>query len=330
MLTHRSSFSSALVSFVACLALIASACGDDSPSSSPDAGSTSKPPLSLARSYALRSTFSLAAPPPHASAFLAELAAATDGPDDPSRYMIDRLVARLPEGQAQLAAAAVAPYLAAYVQRRLDSYAPRLVAGLRALGEGTNRIARRFGTIEALTFDATGDGAGMSHAFAGFVVDGVEIPFGPIGLSDVTAPASAMLTGDRVSLGEHAGGLPYGTLLRQGFDRAVLATLVPGAADLDDALATLVDCNRLGGYVADYIGFGAPALYAGACRTALVRLAADLYARIDVAPVQLTISGSARAVDNDGDGPVDVIVDGTWGGTFAGVPLASSSFEGTR
>lgn len=333
MLTHRlvhhtlvpTLVSSALVVY---LGLLATACSGSESEPLLDAGATAKPPLALAASYALTSTFSLSAPPAHSAAILAELAAATDGPDDPSRYMIDRIVARIPEGGAQLAAAAVAPYLAAYVQARIDSYAPKLGEGLRALGDGMNRIARRFGTLDTLTVTASGDAAGAQHALVGFRVDGVEMPFAPIGLSDVTMPTSAVLDGERITFGEHAGPFPYGVLLRQGLDRAVIGTVVPGAADLDDALAMLVDCRRLGAHVADYIGVGSADIYAGACRTALVRLAAELYERIDVTPALLTISGSARVVDRNADGPGDVIVDGTWSGTLAGVPLTASSFDG--
>jgi hypothetical protein len=290
-------------------------------------------PLDPTGTFALRSTYSLAAPPAAAASMLAELAAATDGPDDPSRYLIDRLVARLPAGRGQLAAAAVAPYIAAYVQARLDSFAPRLAAGTRALADGLNQIARHFGTTEQLSIGADGRARRLITAMrvdtaSATGTGSIDIALAPLGIADIATAGSYALAADRLTIGDHSADLPYGALLRIGLDRAVVPRVVPGATSLDGALVSLVDCDRLGALIAEYLGIGTPALYGHACGVALTHLAAEIYDRFDTATVRMTVAGSARVIDLDGDGPVDVIASGTWAGTVGNAPLALSVFDG--
>jgi len=281
-------------------------------------------PLDVAGTYTLRSTYSLSSPPAAAATMLAELSRATDGPDDPSRFLIDRVVARLPEGRTQVIAAAVAPYLAAYVQARIDQVAPELASGLRALGDGLDRVARRWATSEEL---AIGRDGRATRLVTGLDFDGVAVAFEAMGAGDIETSANIALDRDRLTLGEHSADLPYGLVLRAGIDRVIVPRVVPGATTLDVALARLVDCARLGEVASEYVGLGSAELYAGACRVALTRLASEIYERLDVGPARMTVSGVARVVDLDGDGPVDIITAGTWTGTVGNAPLAQSTFE---
>lgn len=333
-------------------------CTDDPDATTPD-GMPAPRPLDPTGTFAVRSVFSLTAPPSSATAVLVELAGATDGPDDPSRFLVDRLVARLPEGQAQVVAAAVAPYVAAYVQQRIDSFAPELAPGLRALADGVHRLARRFGTTGTLHVEAqmgidTPPALHATHTFTGFVADDVVVAFAPLGMADLSAHTTAALVPasttepappmspprdpsgvpegaervERLAIGEHAVAFPYGALLRLGVDRAVVPQTVPGARDLADAFDRLVDCDRLGEHVAAYLGIGSPELYATACSVALVRLAAEIYSRLDLPDVELSIAGHARAVDVDRDASVDALDAGVWTGRLGEAPLAASSFDG--
>jgi len=140
---------------------------------------------------------------------------------------------------------------------------------------------------------------------------------------------TATLDGAQLVIAGHAGELPYGTVLRLGLDRVVVPHVVSGALDLADAFARSVRCEMLGAHIAEYLGVGTIDMYAHACEVALMSLAAEIYERLEAAPVQLVIEGSAHAADVDGDGPMDSITTGAWTGTFAGVPIAPSSFEGT-
>lgn len=283
-------------------------------------------PLDPTGTYEVHSTYSLIAPPAAAAMALAEFETATDGPDDPARFMIDRLVARIPEGRLQLVAAAVAPYLAAYVQQRIERVAPGLGAGVRALADGINNAARRFGLLERLTVGDDGRARRVMHSAR---IEGIDIPFAPLGIADVAAECSVMVANDRLVFGEHGADLPYGALLHAAMDRVVVGRVVSGAPDLAVALAGLVDCEQMGILVAEYLGVGSPAIYGYACTAAVGHLAAEIYERLDSAgSVRMNVAGAAHAIDLDGDGPADVIKSGTWSGTVGNAALALSIFEG--
>ena len=118
-------------------------------------------------------------------------------------------------------------------------------------------------------------------------------------------------------------------MLRAGVDRAVVPRVVSSAASLDDALIALVSCEQLGLVVAEFTNIDTPTLFERGCEIGLVHLAAEIYERLAMAgTVTMTVAGSARVIDLDGDGPVDVIASGTWSGTVGDAPLALSVFEG--
>lgn len=291
-------------------------------------------PIDPAGRYAVTSTFSLTAPPAVAADVLAELTAATNGPDDPSRFLIDRMIERLPEGNAKTYAVAVAPYVAAYVNQRIATIAPTFVEGSRALSTGLLRIAQRFGTSE--TFDVADDGT-LRRTIVGlrfdrhFARDTAEVRLASRGLADVATMSRVAVDGDRLTIERHAAALPYTALLRLGLDEAVIPDVVPGAHDLAQALVALVDCGQLGTAVAEYLELGSPSFYAAACSVGLTALAARIYERIDaIEPALLTIElgGEARAVDAKRGGALDAFAGGVWTGALAGISVVGN-FEGS-
>ncbi len=325
--------------FASILVVLVSACADDP--TTPPAAPVAVPIDPVGR-FIVTSAFSLPAPPPGAADVLGELTAATDGPDDPSRYLIDLMIERLPPGSTKTYATAISPYVAAYVNQRIAAIAPGFVDGSRALSAGLLRIAQRFGTSETLDLAiATGVDGGSSLALRRTITglrfdrrsgrELVEVRFAPEGLADVTITSRVRLDGDRLTIERHPGALPYTALLRLGLDQAVIPDVVPGAHDLAQALVALVDCGQLGGAVSEYIGVGSPAFYASACSVGLTALAARIYEHIDAiepAVLSLELAGDARAVDANHDGPMDAIASGAWTGTFAGLAV-TGLFEGT-
>jgi hypothetical protein len=318
-------------------------------------------PLEPAGTYELVSTYSLAAPPDAAARVLDELLAATDSPDDPSRYLIDLMIAKLPEGRARTYATALAPYVAAYVNDRLADVAPRFSAGVRALSVGLSRIAHRFGTLDELAIDASSDTAGTmaeersgaSRRAAWRTVTGlrfdlvrgpdassgaeapstpVDVHFAPLGMPDTAAPTQVVHAGGSLLIDRHAIALPYTALLRLGFDFAVVPSVVAETHDLAQALGVLVDCDQLGWLVADWVGVGSTSFYARGCKLALTALAARIYARIDAIDAEsiaLELVGTAHAVDANADALVDMLSTGTWTGAFADSQV-TGRFMGAR
>jgi hypothetical protein len=345
---------SASIFIVAAIAAT-TACSDEPVASAPDA--TPSVPIDPTGHYQVTSTFSLASPPPAATDVLAELTAMSDGVDDPSRYLIDLMIDRLPTGTAKTYASAIAPYIAAYVNQRVAQIAPKFVDGTRALSTGLSRIAQRFGTMEVFDIASDGprvegddyvaEGKWLSRTIIGVRFDlhagrdVADVRFAPNGLPDIATKSVVMLDGtalggaamhaaDALSIAKHTARLPYTRMLRLGFDFAVIPDVVPSAHDLSAALVELVDCSQLGAAVSECVGLGSPSFYATACSAGLSALATKLYARLDAIDpraLPLELAGEARAVDTNGDGPMDVISAGAWTGTFAGVP-ATGSFDG--
>ena len=333
----------ALISLLVVAAVPACASGDVA--SSPDAAIE----ISPIGDFSLHSSFVLASPPPNAADVLAELSSATDGVDDPARYLVDRLVARLPDGRTRQYAESLAPYFAAYLQTKLDTIAPQLAVGIRELVYGLDRIAHRVETSEHVTVSSDGtarreieglrwgpnavDFAGIAPVIttvtlmpavdaARTSVDGVGTSVDGVGgTSERAAPYERQLV-----FASHSLRVPFGSMLRAGFDNTVIPSVVPRTFTLSSALAQLVDCQRLGAVTAEWMGIGSPDFYATACTTSMTALAARIYARIDALDAELfTIeqSGVARAFDLDANGAMDRIDEGRWLGTFG-----TATFEG--
>ena len=316
--------------FVVCTACRTSL-DDPPPPALPDALAL---PSSPAGSFRVTSTFDVASVPLSAQPILAALADATDDPDDPARFLVDRTIDALPVGTARSIALALEPLLVESVQADLAEVAPRLVPGFLALSHGVEHFARHFGTLELWRIDPSG---ATSRVLAGFALDGVEVTFDAANLPDEVTATKVSLVGSELAIVDHELVLPYGELLRLALDRAVVPTVVPGASDVAQALRQLVDCRALGVTVGKTLGTTTGTLYAVACDTALLEIADAFYDKlvaIDDTPLSLALSGTATAVDRDGDGTMDAIQAGAWTGGFdlggARTPFGVATFEGTK
>lgn len=342
-----------LVSLVrlAFIALVASACSPEPNDqvAAPDAAAP-RAPLDPSGTFVAHSTYALAAPPPQLAPLLAELSAATDGIDDPSGYLVDLVVAELPEGTARTIGSALAPYVAWYVNSRLSEFAPTFVPSVRAMATGAQRIATRFGTIEELRIVADGEAktdvsvapprtARVRRTIVGAQFDEVAMHFDDLGLPDATIDTNASVetfassrVPDQLAIATHEVSVPFAAWFRAGFDRAVIPTVVPGATDLASALRTLVSCPRLGVLIAEALEVGSPSLYAQACSLGLGVGARAIYERFpsatDAQRYRLVLTGSATALDYDKDGVMDSIADGTWTGRLDDTAVGAAFFDG--
>ena len=325
-------------SFASCALFALVLAGCSSPPPAPDAAPPSTVPGSPAGVFAVTSKLDVHVPAP-AGPVLAALTAATDGPDDPARYLVDRLIATLPDGPVKALADRVAPYVAAYLNARLVDIAPRFVTGVDAMGAGLARIATHLGTVETLRIDAAGTAlrtiTGIRFELGAAPI---AVSFADAGLPDITVGLHVALdsTG-HLGLSQHAHRLPYGALLQLSLDRAVVVGVEPTARDLASALGALVDCERLGGLVADRVGLGSVTLYTAACRAGMTAIASEIAAQIaaiDDTELGLDVSGAATGVDVDGDGTMDELRAGSWSGALysdaARDPIAAASFAGRK
>ena len=308
------------------------ACGGAPPASG--AAPPSTIPVSPVGVFAVTSTFDLHVP--HAAApALTTLLAATDGPDAPASYLVDRLIASLPDGKVKTLATAAEPYVAAYINTRLVDLAPRLVDGLDGLAAGLSRIATHFGTVETLRVDDGGTGVRTISGVRFEVGKAVTVAaLADAGLADLAAGVRVTLdAAGNVGISEHEHALPYGAILRLGLDRAVAPSVEPTAGDLAGALGRLLDCDRLGGVIADRVGLGSAMLYGAACRATMTAIASEVDAQlaaIDRTPLGIEVAGTAMGFDGNGDGTMDELRGGRWtGAVYAGSdrePIDAGSF----
>jgi hypothetical protein len=315
------------------LAVLVTACGPSAatPDAAPDASSV---PRSPEGTFAVSGQLDLVAIPPPAQAILDELTDATDGPDDPARYLVDRLIAGLPAGTVQTIALGAADLVVPYVSAEIDVIAPRFATGIQALAAGLGDVARHVGTVE--TFAIATDGT-TARTITGLQLGTAMIDFAEEGMADVVADTRTDLasTGE-LEIEAHRVTLPYGRMLRLGLDRGVIPNVDLDATELSGALRDLVDCAQLGAVIAAHVP-GSADLYEAACDAGLSALASDVYDRftaIDASPFELDVTGTATAIDLDGDGTMDLVSAGTWiGGTlYASVSgqLGTATFEGHK
>jgi hypothetical protein len=312
------------------LAFIASCATAEAPR--PDAA---PPPIDPAGTYVLRSELHLATPlPGPTTTILADVRAATDDPDDPSRFLVDRMIAELPDGTVKSVAQGLAPYLAAYLQARLSQVAPQLVPGIHAVSDQLATFSQQLDTIEAIRIDGDRNAVVV---LTGLRVGKIDVPLSTGGIPEPAVGARVMFADGDLAIEDHRLALPYSRLVRLALDRGIIPTVDPAAYDLPTLLHDLVDCEGLGQTVAQAAGGGFGAVYTEACDLSLRAIASEWYANLgalDGMTIDLAMHGDARGVDLDRDGHMDAIANGIWSGTIGPiggeVTLGGSTFEGQR
>jgi hypothetical protein len=305
------------------------ACSSDPEPSAPDAA---LPPTTIpsdpAGTFAVSTTLDVS-PPASAALVIAALDRAAS---QPSKFILEKMIATLPAGATKTVATVALPFVAPYLDVRLAEFAPRFVPGVRAIATGFARIAGHADLLEVWKIDANGAAIRTVAGVRFDVGAATPIAFADIGVSDVSAATTVELdVAGKLTFAHHPIAIRYGAMVRAGLDIAVVPTAEPTAHDVAQALAAMVDCTRLGQLAADKVGLGSPLLYRSACVAAMVAVAAELdehVVAIDVAPMVLTLTGTAIGVDGDHDGTMNAIKSGHWTGaaTHAGAtqPIAGT------
>jgi len=303
------------------LACFASACAtaDSHPT---DAG---PPPIDPAGTYALRSALHLATPLPGPAATLVDDLRAAE---QASRYLVDHMIAALPDGTTKTVAQGLAPFVAAYLDTRIDVIAPRFRPGMRQVSDQLAALTQQLATIETLRI---GEDYSAVRTVIGLTVGKTDVMLAVGGIAEPSIATKIAFNRGELAFDEHRLALPYTRLVRLAIDRGIVPGVDPGAYDLATLLRDLVDCPHLGQAFSDALGIGGAALYEQACVIAMTAAASDLYKDLDdTATVELVSKGTGRGVDLDADGHMDGVTSGIWTGTLASDGLAGSTFEGTR
>jgi hypothetical protein len=298
-------------------------------------------PTTIEGTYALQSQFDLATNVPGTAGKVAGyIIDATDSPDDPTLFIVQKLTAALPDGSIKNAVVSATPFVAGYLNDRVLEVAPTFVTKLLTLASGFGQVTKNFGMLEALEVDAAG-GATKTLTGLHFEIDGVEheLAFADHGLTETRVAGLSVTLGKTglLTISEHEVPMQYGQVLRIAIDQALIPMIDPASANLGQLLKGAVNCKAVGKYVYEAIGFGSASTFEAACTTGLAAGASALYNlmnEIDGTALELDLAGQARGVDKNRDGKMDEIVTGAWSGSvsYAGTPapLAEAKFFGAR
>lgn len=307
-------------------------------------GSVKPPrPLDASGTYVVHSTFDLATNMPGtAGTVVNTMIAMTDGQDDPTRWIVDQIIAQLPDGSVKSAVSFGKELVIGYLNEKLLDIAPDFVSTMVLVGHDFGDIAKHFGLTETLELTGGGTRYTAVHSVTGVhwklgnqdiehVLASYRLP--NLVVSDVAITMDA--TGE-LTIDAHALSLAYGKLLRLGLDAAIIPAIDPTAHSLNELLAHQIDCAAVGNAIADQIGFGASAIKT-ACTLGLTAGANFVYSKIDAidgTALTFGIHGDARAQDTNGDRTIDAIQFGEWNGTLSygatPTPLVPAAFSGER
>jgi len=327
--------------------LAANGCATDAPDAGDDGGGSGSGgdplpvPTSPDGTYAMTSTFDVATNVPGTPGTVVNyFISATDDPEDPTKFIVDELIKALPDGTIKNLLKSSAPFVAGYLNDRLLEVAPDFVGQLVEIGDKFGQITHNFGTLEVLEVDAAGH-AKKTIKGLHFKVDNIDLdyPFADYGIQE-TKVEGLMVTlsqTGQVTISQHVVPMKYGQVLKIAIDQAVVPLIDPSASNLGDILKGLVNCQAVGQYVFDAVGFGSPSTFQSACNSGLAAAGNALYTALDhmdAAALEFTLAGTARGVDKNHDGKMDDIQTGAWTGTlgYAGTPapLAQAKFFGSR
>lgn len=266
----------------------------------------------------------------------------TDSPYDPATFFLDQAVNAISDSTTRAFINGARPALDAIVNDALRAGSPTIVSDLLEVGNDFGQVARKFGTQSTLEVTGAAEGFASAHTLTHvvFTVDGntSQFPFADLGMTNLAAPnVGYQQTDDRTDIAGHQFPLSYGSVLMVGLEQVVIPAVDPSATDLQSFFNNLIDCDDVGAEISDYIGFGSPSLYAGACRLGIGYASNYVEGRImslNNSAMILNISGNARPMDTNTDRKIDVLQNGTWTGSMSygnqPVTLGSSTFRGDR
>jgi len=334
------------MTFALALVLTGSGCAGNSPGDDDDGGgggegSGSGVPTSAEGKYALTSDFDVATNMPGTPGTVVKaFIDATDSPDDPTHWILDQLVAQMPDGGVKNTLKGSIPFVAGYLNDRLLSVAPDFAVKILDVGDKMGQVARHFGTLSTLDVAASGT---ATHTVNGlhFVVDTIPLDyaFKDYMIADISVPnvAVALDATGKITIGEHKLPLSYGKIMRLALDEIVIPFIDPTAVTLGDLMKHLVNCHNVGQYTYEALGIGSPSTFEQACTAGLGAGAQIIYAQIshiDSAALEFGVAGIAKGIDKNADKKMDVIQTGAWSGTLSysgtSVPLAKGTFIGQR
>ena len=238
----------------------------------------------------------------------------------------------------------------------LTEFAPNIVGLLIEFSADLSEIVSDFGVISELNIVENKDAESRfsgTHTVTGvyFTVDNAKFQYTMEELFTVAEYEPDVVDVEvtyndkerTLTLSNHTLSVPYGPLLVRGLQNIFIPRVSATYGSLGDLLAGEIDCVAVG----DIVGHGTD-LFAsipllpdvsdvvanaveGACEDVLEDSAEDLIEDIQKLSegVSLTIGGTAKGVDTDGNNEIDVLQSGAWTGEIERDGLGSSAIDGS-
>ena len=309
-----------------------------------DGGGDDVKPLDVSGKYQIQSQFDIASNMPgKVGAVVNTFIDMTDEPEDPTKWVVDQIIAKMPSGTLKNLLQGAEPFVVGYLNDRLLDIAPDFVSTAVQVGNDFGDMAKHFGVNETYDIVKSGNGymAVDTAIGAHFKLDNLEqdVNFSDYQVADIVVNnvGVQMDTIGKLTIAEHKLPLSYGKVLRIGLDAVIIPAIDPTASNLGDLLAHKVDCQKVGQAIADAIGFGGASTFTSACNGGLQAGAQLVYSKIndiDGSALEFGLTGVAKGVDTNHDSKVDRIQTGAWSGTlsYAGTaaPLSTATFIGNR
>ncbi|HET9624446.1 MAG TPA: hypothetical protein VFP84_23905 [Kofleriaceae bacterium] len=307
-------------------------------------GAGSQRALDATGTYTVHSTFDIASNVPGTvGTVVNDIIDATDGPNDPTDWLLTLIINQLPSGTRSVLNLGKA-LAEGFLNRELKHIAPDFVTTILQVGQDFGDITKHFGLIETLDVTGTAGAYTAKHTVTGahFKLGTVEADFLLANYSlpniEVDKVAFTMDPTGAITIASHDVPLAYGEIAKIGLNAAIIPIVDPMAQNLNELLADLIDCTSVGQGIADAIGVSSlgGALSAG-CSLGLDAAANLIYTKIgdiDGNALKFALTGTAKGLDTDGDGKIDSITSGGWTGMLsygnAPTPLAPATFSGAR
>jgi hypothetical protein len=306
-------------------------------------------PMDATGKYHVQSTFDISTNMPGTVGVVVnDFIAATDDADDPTHWILDQIIAQMPNGTLKSLLSGAEPFVAGYLNDQLLNIAPDFVDTILQVGNDFGDMAKHFGLNETLDIAKAGNDYTSVVTADGvhFNINGnqTDLAFSDYQIANIVAN-NVGVTLDvygKVSIAEHKMPVSYGKVLRVGLDAVIIPAIDANATNLNELLADHVNCSAVGQAINDALvqqfGYGGGAgTWTSACTAGLNFGAQEIYGKIagiDASALEFDLTGTAKAVDTNHDSKADALQTGKWTGTlsYSGspAPLAAATFTGTR
>lgn len=255
----------------------------------------------------------------------------SDDPEDPGKFVVDRVLEQVDDEALQTVASLFKSALYQQVNLLLFNTAPDLITDIKQLAANLSAIARKFqmrSQIAAKMDQHSNQLMIVDHTLnsLGWTLNGqtAEYSFTQIGMNEPKVENVKMsinvANNHQLTINEHSFKLSYGAFLLVALNNLVIPQLLHGANSVEDLLLANINCTSVGQTINGTVSIGSNSLWAAACEAGM-KILGDLVnskiSELGSGDTLLTLKGTAILRDMNHDGYFDDMNQGHWSGSFS-------------